>query len=205
MPTKIYRIIHRDNLEAILRDGLLRSPNSGKDTDYISIGETELVKHRSSMQISIPPGGTINDYIAFYFGVRSPMLYCIKKGFQAVRRPQTEIIYLESSIEKLQRLNAQFVFTDGHAYAAFTQFFNDVINLGELDWQAINARKWDITLDDPDRKRRKQAECFVFQELSIEAIEKIAVYNQEAYDYITDVLHRTEKEIPVSIQPTWYY
>lgn len=203
--TYIYRIIHRDNLEIVLRDKKIYAPNFGKDKNYIPIGETELIKQRSALAIPKSPGGTIEDYISFYFCVRSPMLYCIKHGFDVNQRPQNEIIYLVSSIEKLVELNKKFVFTDGHAYAAFTYFSSGINKINQLDWEVIKSNRCNNTESDSDRKRRKQAECFVHKYIELKAIHSIGVYNQECYDYIRGALKNYNSEIPVKIIPEWYY
>ncbi len=52
------------------------------------------------------PGGRFSDYIAFYFGARSPMLYNIYHGFNDVpKRPQEEIIYIIATFEKILEYN----------------------------------------------------------------------------------------------------
>ena len=38
-----------------------------------------------------------------------------------------------TSIEKLYETGVQFVFTDGHSYAALTQFFNSIKDLDRID------------------------------------------------------------------------
>jgi len=205
MSTSLYRIIHRDNLSLILNDQKIFAPNFGKSPKYIPIGETELIKERADLKILIEPGGTIKDYVAFYFGVRSPMLYCIKNGFDVTRKPQNEIIYLISSMEKLIELKKKFVYTDGHAFAAFTMFFNNIRDLNQIDWNAVNLVRWNNTETDPDRKRRKQAECFVHKEIPIKAINGIVVYNQECFDYISKVLKKHKTKLPIRIEPSWYY
>lgn len=205
MPVFIYRIIHRNNLQILIDENKLCSPNAGINPNYISIGETDLIRQRGSKQINIEPYGVMRDYISFYFGTRSPMLYCIKNGFNVQRRLQNEIIYLITTLEKLTELNCRFVFTDGHSFAAYTQFFNDIRYLNQIDWSAVKLRQWSNTEADPDRKRRKEAECLVFQEMPFSAITSIAVYNQEAYNYILDVLQRNNLNIPVKIEISWYY
>ena len=109
-PTYIYRIIHKENLQILIDEGKLVAPNFATNKKYISIGETELIKQRGNKPIRIDPFGTMRDYISFYFGVRSPMLYCIWKGFDVEQRSQEDIIYLVSTIQKLQELNASFVY-----------------------------------------------------------------------------------------------
>ena len=205
MSTNIYRIVHRENLNLILGDKKIFAPNYGKSSKYIPIGEMELIKERANLQILIEPGGTIKDYVAFYFGVRPPMLYCIKNGFDVTRKPQNEIIYLISSMEKLIELKKRFVFTDGHAFAAFTMFFNNVNDLYQIDWNAVNLVRGNNTETDPDRKRRKQAECFVNKDITLEAINEIVVYNQECFDYISKVLKKHKTKLQIRIEPSWYY
>lgn len=45
----------------------------------------------------LPPGGFLNDYVPFYLGPRSPMLYRISR-----HQPQFEIIYLLNNSERLR-------------------------------------------------------------------------------------------------------
>lgn len=205
MPVFIYRIIHRDNLKILIEENKICAPNSGVHPNYISIGETDLIKQRGSKEIKIEPFGVMRDYISFYFGVRSPMLYCIKNGYDVRQRPQEEIIYLISTLEKLKELNCKFIFTDGHSFAAYTQFFNDTKYLNQIDWKVVNARRWNNTEADPDRKRRKEAECLVFREMPLSAVTGIAVYNKETFDYIENVLRKYNLNIPVTIETSWYY
>ncbi len=204
-PTKIYRIIHIKNLGTILKAGAIHAQNYSTLEDYIPIGETELIRNRSELLIPVVPFGNIKDYVAFYFGLRSPMLYCIKNGFDVKRRRMSEIIYLRTSIEELEKLNKKYIFTDGHAYAAFTEFFNMKEDLNKVDWSAVNLIRWNNTSGDPDRKRRKQAECFVHKSVEIEALKLIAVYDKESYNYVDNILNESEINIRTVIKPEWYY
>ena len=204
-PTCIYRIVHRKNLEILSEEGKLFAPNYATNPNYISIGETNLIRQRGDKPILIAPYGTMRDYISFYFGVRSPMLYCIWNGFDVEHRPQKDIIYLISSIEKLEELKTSYIFTDGHSFAGYTQFFNNPKYLNQIDWRTVHSRQWSNTAEDPDRKRRKEAECLIYKEVSINAIIEIAVYNQEANDYILSVLNDKKMNLPVNIRQDWYY
>jgi len=165
----LYRITHIDNLDFILESGKLTFPShNDSDPNYIGIGDSTLIGSRNSKQISVEPNGNFTDYVAFYFGTRSPMLYAIQKGFNGViqRNPQ-EIIYLVTTFENVTKNGCQYVFTDGHGYHLMSQFFNDEDSLEEVDWNAVKLKRWTDTEDDPDRKRRKQAEFLVFNELPL--------------------------------------
>lgn len=204
-PVYIYRIVHRDNLQIFIDEDKLLSPNRATNPNYIPIGETDLIRQRGTKDITIDPFGEMRDYIAFYFGTRSPMLYCIYHGYDVQQRPQNEIIYLVSSIETLDSHACKYVFTDGHSFAALSQFFNDKQDLRQIDWNAVRLKRWYNTEDDPDRKRRKEAECLIYQEMPLSAIIGIGVYNQEAFDYIIKVMSDNKISIPVRIKPEWYY
>lgn len=135
-PIYLYRIIHINNLPIIIANkGITCPSHSYANTDYIRIGDDSLIAHRREMPIRLNPGGTFDDYVAFYFGRRSPMLYNIKNG-----------------------------------YHHLSQIFNTEEGFAHIDWRIINASKWFDTWDDPDRKRRKQAEFLIYKSLPIEAL-----------------------------------
>jgi len=46
MPVFIYRIIQRDNLQILIEENKIYSPNAGINPNYISIGGTELIRQR---------------------------------------------------------------------------------------------------------------------------------------------------------------
>ena len=45
----------------------------------------------------------------------------------------------------------------------FTDFFDDLKDLDKIDWDLMQSRYWNDTNDDPDRKRRRQAEFLVHE------------------------------------------
>ncbi len=86
MPTTwIYRITHHQNLEHILRDGLLMKRSASQNQDFFSIGDKTLIQVRDEITVPVPPDGVLSDCVPFYFGLRSPMLYEIHKGFDGVQ------------------------------------------------------------------------------------------------------------------------
>ncbi|MGB3466199.1 MAG: DUF4433 domain-containing protein [Cyclobacteriaceae bacterium] len=203
----IYRIIHVDNLDYILSSGKLTSPvHREANPNYVGIGDNSLKDSRRSKQIEIKPHGTFSEYVAFYFGYRSPMLYNIKNGYLDVtKRPQEELIYIVSSVDRVIELDLDFVFYDGHGYHNFSQAFNDIKFLDRIDWQIINAGQWYDTEDDPDRKRRKQAEFLIKDELALDAILGIAAYNIEASENVNNILRDHFIDIKTVAMPSWYY
>jgi hypothetical protein len=80
----IFRITHRANVPWILENGLHCQSAAASDPNFISIGNPELIDRRRSRMVTIPPGGTLNDYVPFYFTPYSPMLYNISTGYAGI-------------------------------------------------------------------------------------------------------------------------
>ena len=196
-----------DNLNHLFSEGMLTCPNHpAKDENYINIGDQTLIESRNKKQIPVKPGGYFDDYVAFYFGNRPPMLYNIQQGFKnVIRRHPREIVYLVTSFPAVKEAELSFVFTDGHAYHNFTQFFNHESDLKLVDWNAVNLKRWDETEDDPDRKRRKQAEFLIYKEAPLELIRAIIVYDDAAKKQILSIFEQYDFECNVLVKPNWYY
>lgn len=209
LPSQImlFRIIHYNNLEYILKMGKITCPSHKlADSNYLGIGDESLIGSRKTRSISIEPYGTFNDYVSFYFGSRSPMLYSIKNGYNGVtKRSQTEIIYLIVSFEFIKNSGIKYAFFDGHGYHNFSRAYNTEDGLLQIDWNVVNARKWFDTEDDPDRKRRKQAEFLIYKEVPIAAVSSIGVYDEEVKGHVESLLKRLNNNINVVVFNGGYY
>jgi hypothetical protein len=81
-PTPIFRFFHVDNLATILKRGALHAPNYAPQDGHPhkTIHNPDIQKKRARRSIPCGPGGVIHDYVAFYFGPRSPMLFQLHTG-----------------------------------------------------------------------------------------------------------------------------
>lgn len=120
-----YRIIHVDNLEFALVNGLYAGSHLGRDPNYVFIGDTGLTADRLEYPIPLAGNhGSLGDYVPFYLGPRSPMLYQIHTGNRGVtKRSQDDIVYLCCRMTSLQEAGLEVLLTDGHAKAATTSYF----------------------------------------------------------------------------------
>ena len=82
----IFRIVHRNNLPWILANGLHCRSSLVIDPHYVDIGNPDLIGKRNARAVPIAPGGTLSNYVPFYFTPRSPMLLNIKTGYNGVRQ-----------------------------------------------------------------------------------------------------------------------
>ena len=207
-PTLIYRIVHLDNLTTLARRDGLHAPSCCPDDGlpYLAVHDESIRVRRGERSIPCGPGGTVDDYVSFYLGPRSPMLYRIWKGEVAYQGGQRPILYLVSSVERLQQLDLPFVFSDGQGLSAFTRWYEDPARLDELDWSTIYSSMWRSTEDDPDRRRRKQAEVLVHRFLPWEALLGVAVADEDMKAEVEGRLRRSGKQAPyLRTRPDWYY
>ena len=203
--TLIYRMVHYQNLDKLLTYGINALNFGQKIPEYINIGDTSLINKRKEINIDKSPFGTLKDYVPFYFCPRSPMLLTIKSNPQKYKHPQSDIIYIVSSIEKIEQKKLKYVFSDGHAYVEFTKFYNQREDLLYLDWETLESTAWFNTKLDPDRRRRKQSEFLVYQSLPLECLEGIATYDEIALNHVKMVLSNHDKELYNTIKKEWYY
>jgi hypothetical protein len=138
------------------------------------------------------------------------MMHVISKGgVEGYDSNTTPLIYLVSSIERVQKLSLNFAFSDGHPIMLLTQFYNDVTDLNRVDWEVMEARMWRETEEnpDPDKSRRRQAEFLVHREFPWDAVEFLAVKNQNVKERLDRHLSEKwpERVKPVRVESGWYY
>ena len=112
----VYRITHIDNVPWILEHGLHSDSSDVRDPNFVSIGNPDLISKRAVHGVPVGPGGTLGDYVPFYFCTRSVMLYKLHTGqVEGVDVRQEDIVYLVSSVGLLLDTGVRFVFTDRNA------------------------------------------------------------------------------------------
>ena len=112
-------------------------PTPADGETYRTIHNPDIQRRRGMSPIRCGPGGVIYDYVSFYFGPRSPMLFQLHTGWVAgYTERQDPLVYVVSTAQAIQESGAGFVFSDGHGIAAITQWFDDLADLDRVDWDA---------------------------------------------------------------------
>jgi ssDNA thymidine ADP-ribosyltransferase, DarT len=150
----IFRITHRDNVPWILDHGLHAPNGHTLDPNFRNIGNLDLIDKRSRRVVKVGKLGTLSDYVPFYFTPFSIMMYNIHTGYNVRHIPNGEIVILVSSLHRVAELEIPFVFTDQHAYPPMAQYFTDLEDLDEVDWDILNRRDFKHDPDDPGKKER---------------------------------------------------
>jgi len=202
--TAIYHITHVQNLRRILAESGLHCDRSAQQLKSVNIGHMHIKQRRLNRVVPLGPGGTVGDYVPFYFAPRSPMLYAISRGaVEGYLDGQQPVIYLCSTVESIVKARLHWVFTEGHADMGFTDFFDDLKHLDKIDWDLMQAKYWNDTDDDPDRKRRRQAEFLVHHFFPWELVSYIGVYNRPVAEAVGEMVRGPIPQ--VRIEPGWYY
>ena len=209
-PTPIFRFIHLDNLDTLMRRDALHAPNHvpGDGLPYRFCHDPEVQGARAAVTITVGPGGTIHDYVPFYFGYLSPMMFKLKTGRVAgYDEGQEPLIYLVSTAQAVANAGVPFAFSDGHGLAFFTGWFDRLERLDAADWEMVYKQYWSDNVNDLDRQRRKQAEFLVYQTCPWSLIQEIVVINTAIREHVEAIqasFHASERKM-VKVERRWYY
>ncbi|HKW56017.1 MAG TPA: DUF4433 domain-containing protein [Candidatus Acidoferrum sp.] len=201
----IFRITHVHNVAWILENGLHCLNGRKSDPNYIQIGNSDLIARRTMRKVPIAPGGTLSDYIPFYFTPFSPMLLNIKTGYNGItKRSMDEIAILVASLRELQKQNISFVFADRHAYLQTAQFYGDLDNLDQIDWSGLQSGDFRKDPDNPAKVERYQAEALIYGRLPISALSGIIYHSTQEQRKSERLCATLKLGLKVLYKPRWY-
>jgi hypothetical protein len=207
---KIYHITHVDNLPSIIAaDGISSDARRIRQgLANTNIGMTEIKRRRMALAVGCCPGTTVGEYVPFYFCPRSIMLFLIHRGNHpdlSYRGGQRPIVHLEADLNRVvqwaEASNRQWAFSKSNAGAYYTQFFNRLAQLNEIDWAAVTA----LDFRDSMVKEGKQAEFLVFGDFPWHLIEQVGVIDQRMADQVAPLVSQASYPLTVSVQQGWYY
>lgn len=202
----IFRITHRANLGWIFQNGLHCGSSNVRDPEFVSIGNPDLIERRRSRTVPIPPGGTLADYIPFYFTPSTPMLYNIRTGHGEIeRRSNDDIAILVSSLPTLEEHQTAYVFTDRHAYLLGAGFFADRAALEHVDFELLQRRDFRRDPEDPGKLERYQAEALVHRHLPVPALLGVCCYSLDAKREIEDACAAQGVTLEIAVRSGWYF
>ncbi len=202
----IWRIVHRDNLDWILEHGVYASSSNHRSDDWVSIGSDELIDKRSRREVPVAPGGTLSDYVPFYFTPFSPMLYNIKTGRGGViRRNNEEIVILVSSLHDVYQAGLSYVYTDCHAYSALANYYNEPDSLSEIDWELIQKRDFKRAPDDLGKLDRYQAEALIHRHFPTSLLKGIVCFNESVKQSAEQKADKHGQNLKIIARSEWYF
>lgn len=198
--TPIYRMVHIDNLPLLLEWGGDYASNRCRERGLAKrpIHHENIMERRKDRDVSCGPGGTLADYVPFYFRVRTPMLYSIYRGNVEGCQNEREIVILRSYVETIAEAGLGFVFTNGHAVIAYTQIFDDLNALPSLPWDAIRGKYWN---DYEDGRCDCQSEFLVRDFFPLSLVDQIGVFDEDARAHCAALTGCPS----VAVERAWYF
>lgn len=202
-----YHITHLENLPSMIETGAIKCDRRRKAESISNkgIAHEHIKARRDATVVKVAQGGTLSDYTPFYFAPRSPMLYAIHTGYvDGYNGGQREVVHLVVAVAEVA-IPHEFVVTDGHAEQALSSQFGTLDGLDEVDWNIMHTKYWLDTDEDGDRKRRRQAEFLVHDEVPFNAVRLIGVCDEDPRAEVANMLAGTGFEPEIRIRKDWYY
>jgi hypothetical protein len=206
---KLYHIVHVDRLPSILAEGGLwcDAVSSQRRLKGTTIGFPDIKARRLERQLVSYPDLSVGDCVPFYFCPRSVMLYIIyKRNHENLQYKdgQVNIIHLETTlfniVEWANENQKRWVFTSANAGAFYCEDCNDLGQLNQINWQAVNARSWQKV------RESKQAEFLLETFFPWYLVENIGVCTAEVLQSVESVLEDFDSpQLHASIRSSWYY
>jgi hypothetical protein len=203
--TYVFHITHVDNLASMAESGLhCDAGMTEHDVTFRGIAYTGLKAQRAATPVLCEPGGTLADYVPFYFAPRSPMLYTIHRGNVAgAEGEQSRIVHLV--LDSADLFDAyDCVFTDGHAIMDISNFYNDPADLDHVPWNVMKERYWSQD-GTGEMRRKRQAEFLVHGHVPWDRVLAIAVMDEECRALVHEALVGVAHQPQVVVRRDWYY
>jgi hypothetical protein len=206
---KLYHIVHVDRLPSIIADGHLWSDAVMADRlgSGTTIGMTDIKRRRlNELSLSSHPGLYVGACVPFYFCPRSVMLYMLYQANHqelVYRGGQGSIVHLVVDLQQIvawaHAQQKRWAFTLSNAGARYFEDRNDLRQLTEINWAAVQARDWQLC------KEGKQAEFLLEHACPWHLIEHIGVHSQAVYTRVSQALAVSGHRPRLEIRPDWYY
>jgi hypothetical protein len=208
VPTRVVHFTHLGHLPGVVSHGLL--PDTvAQERGLLTteVGNRDIKERRRRRVVPVPPGGVVADYVPFYFAPRSPMMYAIDRGNVPEYAGGIDpLVYLVSTVERLQEVGCTVVTTDRNAVLGIATFRQglDGIDTG-VDWQLMEATWWNNTVQEPDRMERRMAECLVHQVVPWEAFTEVRVRTDARRLEVEALLGPGIAPGRILVTPHWYF
>lgn len=219
-PTRLFHITAIANLPMICEAGGILSKNSGATAglNYQNIAHAGAQGARAGRFVPNPPGGSIHDFVPFYFAPRSPMLSAINNGrVNGCPWRQADIVHFETTIDAIVTRRLPFVFYDRNATLAYSTPYTDLEHLDSaIAWDLLTeppaldgfCKYWNSRADMSryaDRMERRQAEFLAKDRVQLEVFTRLGVINAQQQARVQAILREAGVRLPVDVMDAWYF
>lgn len=204
-PIRVVHFTHIKNLEGIIADGLWSDAVCRREgLTEVEVGSTSIRQRRLELPVgAVGPGGNVGDYVPWYFGPRSPMMYALSRNNYEYREGFDKVVYLVSSVPRIIEMGCQWVASDRNAALTLAEFTDDEQELEEhISWEVIRARYW---TDYPDGADLRAAEFLVHESVPWEAVEGIVAKTEDTRTRAEAMVAGLDHSPRVVVRSQWYF
>lgn len=165
----------------------------------------------NELSLSCHPDLLVGYCTPFYFCSRSVMLYLIYRRNEelAYKGGQEPIIHLEADLNATiawaQQNDRRWAFTLSNAGAYYFEDRSDIARLGDINWDAVQARKWSGIGVSRSVKEGKQAEFLIERAFPWHLVERIGVFSQAYVQQVSNAMLGAGHRPMIEIRRDWYY
>lgn len=210
--TPVFHIIPIEKLASVLEHGLLCDEQSQErfgPQEQLDAAHAGLKAYRRNTLVQVAQGGSLDQYVPFYFGPRSPMLCATYYGqteYSRSGRGQAGMIHLVCRLETLIRDSpGMWCFVDAHVTRGWAKFGDTLDELdARVDFDVMTLKYW----SDPDEiKAARQAEFLVHGVVPWKYVEIIVVMADEVAAEVKAIVDASgsDHHPDVRVRPPGYY
>lgn len=215
----IFHITAIPNLVGLAQQKHLLAKNvmAHQGLGYANIAYQSVQGRRANKVVTAGAGGVLHDYVPFYFAPRSPMLMAINRGnVEGCNYRQDDIAHMRSSLRAVLGSKLPFVFYDKNAAVFNARCFDDISQLGQIDWPLFfeHPRKdgycqyWNSVHTNEryvSRMETRQAEFLIHQAFPLNLVEEVVVRTEATAEMVRELVHGAGWHVNVRAQPLWYF
>lgn len=108
---------------------------------------------------------------------------------------------LRTTVEWAEAEQRPWAVSDGNAATRYTNFYNDLDDLGRIDWESVENQDF----RDPVVKEGKQSEFLLYESFPWHLIEKIGVIDRRIEERVHAASSGVGQLPVVSVERSWYY
>jgi hypothetical protein len=204
-PIPIVHFTHLRNLAGIIQAGLRSDAACRREgLTEIEIGSVSVRERRLQLSVGdVGPGGCVGDYVPWYFGPRSPMMFSLSRNNYEFKEGFDEVVYLVSTVPTVVALGRRWIASDRNAALALAEFVDTQADLQvHISWEVISAQYWPDYTDGADLRA---AEFLVYESVPWTAVEGIVSKNEATQEKVRAMLAGRDHAPPVTVSPQWYF
>ncbi len=205
-PTGVFHLTSVANLRSIAACSAVYSKRTltSEGIAHADISNSEIQARRAEFPVACGPGGTLHDYVPFFFNPKSPMLYRKVRDYNEPISPAS-LAHIVTTAQSVENESLPYVFTTGHAIMMQADYHESLDHLDKINWDVVRGKYWFDSADYPNRQCSREAEFLVHGTFPIAKAHYIAVYDRQARSAVADCFAEFEIDIPVRILPNHFY